>query len=134
MACGVTAIAAGGFQSLFLMSDGSLWVMGWNRYGALGNGAAVPPNNTISWPEQILGGFLPGCNQISGQPLSGGKMQLSFVGITGTKYALDRCISLSANWFPQATNVAGSFGVLVFTNLRAATTNNFWRIRSVKYQ
>ena len=44
-------------------------------------------------------------------------MQLSFVGIAGTNYALDWSASLSPpNWLPQATNPA---------------TNNFWRIRSV---
>ena len=59
-------------------------------------------------------------------------MQLSFVGIAGTNYALDRSFSLSpANWVPQATNPAGAGGVLVFTNTPNPTTNNFWRIRSV---
>ena len=32
---------------------------------------------------------------------------------------------------PQATNPAGSFGALVFTNAPDTATNNFWRIRSV---
>ena len=49
-----------------------------------------------------------------------------------TNYALDRSTSLlPANWIPQTTNPAGSFGALVFTNTPDATTNNFWRIRSV---
>jgi hypothetical protein len=59
-------------------------------------------------------------------------MQLSFVGIAGTNYALDRSFSLSPpNWIPQVTNPANSFGALVFTNTPNAATNNFWRIRSV---
>ena len=59
-------------------------------------------------------------------------MQLSFVGIARANYALDRSISLSPpNWIPQTTNPAGSVGALVFTNTPDATTNNFWRIRSV---
>ncbi|MGB8368006.1 MAG: hypothetical protein ACLPYZ_04165 [Limisphaerales bacterium] len=59
-------------------------------------------------------------------------MQLSFVGIAGTNYALVRSFSLApANWVPQTTNPANSFGVLVFTNTPNPTTNNFWRIRSV---
>ena len=37
----------------------------------------------------------------------------------------------SANWVPQITNQAGTNGVLVFTNPPVATTNNFWRVRSV---
>ncbi|MGO8836378.1 MAG: hypothetical protein ACLQAH_10745 [Limisphaerales bacterium] len=59
-------------------------------------------------------------------------MHLAFVGNAGANYALDRFTTLSpANWIPQATNPAGSFGVLLFTNTPDPTMNNFWRIRSV---
>jgi hypothetical protein len=126
----VAAIATGGDdglgtgQSLFLKSDGSLWAMGYNYFGQLGDGTY---NNT-NRPEEILAAY----NQISIQLLSGGNMQLSFVGIAITNYALDRSTSLlPANWIPQATNPANSFGALVFTNTPDSTTNNFWRIRSV---
>ena len=46
----VTKIAAGGAHSLFLKSDGSLWAMGYNRDGQLGDGTY---NNT-NQPEQIV--------------------------------------------------------------------------------
>ena len=46
----VTQIAAGGYHSLFLKSDGSLWAMGYNNYGQLGDGTT---NNT-NHPEQIV--------------------------------------------------------------------------------
>jgi alpha-tubulin suppressor-like RCC1 family protein len=46
----VTAIAAGSWHSLFLKSDGSLWAMGWNQFGQLGDGTY---NNT-NRPEQIV--------------------------------------------------------------------------------
>jgi alpha-tubulin suppressor-like RCC1 family protein len=53
----VTKIAAGHFHSLFLKSDGSLWAMGDNTYGELGDGS----NSTIpfqfhgtNFPEQIV--------------------------------------------------------------------------------
>jgi hypothetical protein len=75
---------------------------------------------------------LPGYNQIIGQLLTGGSLRLSFVGIAGTNYALDRTFNLSpANWVPQVTNPAGAGGVLIFTNAPVHITNNFWRIRSV---
>jgi hypothetical protein len=45
---------------------------------------------------------------------------------------IDRGFILSpANWVPPATNPAGFRGLAVFTNPVAATTNNFWRARSV---
>jgi hypothetical protein len=98
--------------------------MGNNYSGQLGDGTF---NNT-NRPEQILAAY----NQITGQPLNSGNMQLSFVGIAGTNYALDRSFSLaSPNWLPQVTNPANSFGALVFTNPPNPATNNFWRIRSV---
>ena len=50
VASNVTAIAAGDFHSLFLKSDGSLWAMGENEIGELGNGTFV--NAYI--PEQIV--------------------------------------------------------------------------------
>ena len=73
-----------------------------------------------------------GYNQISRPVLNNGKMSLSFVGLQGTNYALDRSFSLSpANWIPQATNPADANGNMIFTNAPDPTTNNFWRIRSV---
>jgi alpha-tubulin suppressor-like RCC1 family protein len=119
----VIAIAAGDYHSLFVKSDGSLWTMGDNQEGQLGDGTT----NSVNRPEQILAAY----NRITGQRLGGTNMQLSFVGIANANYALDRSSSLSPpNWIPQATNAAGSFGALVFTNPPDASTNNFWRIRS----
>ncbi len=81
----------------------------------------------------IFTGIFPGYNQLTSQLLGGGNMRLSFVGLAGTNYALDRSFNLSPpiNWVPQMTNPAGVNGLLIFTNLADPTTNNFWRIRSV---
>jgi alpha-tubulin suppressor-like RCC1 family protein len=46
----VTKITGGEYHSLFLKSDGSLWSMGTNQYGQLGDGTY---NNT-NRPEQIV--------------------------------------------------------------------------------
>ena len=45
-------MTAGNFHSLFLKNDGSLWAMGYNLYGQLGNGT----NNSLanSFPIQIV--------------------------------------------------------------------------------
>jgi alpha-tubulin suppressor-like RCC1 family protein len=50
VASNVTAVAAGYDHSLFLKSDGSLWAMGLNQYGELGDGTF----NTTNRPEQIV--------------------------------------------------------------------------------
>jgi len=122
----VIAIAAAEDHSLFVKSDGSLWGMGLNGRGELGDGTY----NQVNRPEQIVGPY----NQIqtTGQLVGGTNMQLNFVGVANANYALDRSSSLSPpNWIPQLTNAASSFGPLVFSNAPDATTNNFWRIRSV---
>lgn len=98
--------------------------MGDNQYGALGDGTLNNTNRT----EQILGPY----NRLVPQLLSGNKMRVSFVGMDGTNYVLERSFKLSpATWVPQATNPADSVGVLVLTNTPNPATNNFWRIHSV---
>src|ERR1017187_608759 len=47
----VTKIAAGGQHSLFIKSDGSLWGMGYNYYGQLGDGTGTVQTNV---PEMIV--------------------------------------------------------------------------------
>jgi alpha-tubulin suppressor-like RCC1 family protein len=46
----VVAIAAGGLHNLFLKSDGSLWGMGYNGFGQLGDGTTISTNR----PRQII--------------------------------------------------------------------------------
>ena len=53
----VTKIAAGGWHSLFLKSDGSLWAMGENYGGQLGDGTySTNLPGGIATPEQIVAG------------------------------------------------------------------------------
>ena len=127
---GVSAISTGHSHDLFIKNDGSLWAVGNNQFGQLGDGTfnTNVPFYGNNRPEQILGAY----NKITGLPLSGGNLQFSFQGIAEANYALDRSFSLAPpNWIPQATNPANSFGALVFTNTPDPATNNFWRIRSV---
>ena len=53
IATNVTAIAAGYYHSLFLKTNGSLWAMGWNYYGQLGDGSSGTQTNI---PEMIVPG------------------------------------------------------------------------------
>lgn len=50
LSSGVTAISAGGQHSLFIMNDGSLWGMGGNGAGQLGDGYV----NDTNQPERIV--------------------------------------------------------------------------------
>jgi hypothetical protein len=121
---GVTTIAAGYNQTLFIKSDGSLWAMGQNGNGQLGDGTYT----NRSTPVLILGANY----KLAIQLLGGGKVQLTFGGLAGANYALDRTFSLaSANWVPQSTNPVPASGPLVLTNSPNAATNNFWRMRTV---
>jgi len=126
----VTAVASRGGHTLFI-KGGSLWGMGLNTSGQLGDGNAN--DFETNRPILIVTGT-PGYNLISAQLVNdgSGRVILPFVGIAGTNYALDRSFSLaSPSWVPQATNSAGTGGVLAFTNTPNAVTNNYWRVRSV---
>jgi alpha-tubulin suppressor-like RCC1 family protein len=50
----VVALAAGGEHSLFLKTNGSLWAMGWNAYGQLGDGTTDAGDYETNRPEQIV--------------------------------------------------------------------------------
>ena len=47
---GVVQVSAGGNHSLFLKQDGSIWAMGYNEYGQLGDGTTT----NQSTPVQVL--------------------------------------------------------------------------------
>ncbi len=123
---GVTGIAAGADCSFYIKSDGSLWGMGKGQNGELGmnyTGNPYPPTLIVAGKDY---------NKLSGEVLNGGGVHLTFEGILGSKYALERTFNLvPANWQPQVTNIAGVGGWLHFTNTPNTNTNNFWRIRAV---
>ena len=51
---GVTQFAAGSYHTLFLKEDGSLWGMGYNYYGQLGNTVNNNSSSANSTPTQII--------------------------------------------------------------------------------
>jgi alpha-tubulin suppressor-like RCC1 family protein len=126
----VTAVAAGSAWTMIIKGDGSLWVTGNNGQGQLGDGSYIQTNQ---FEQIIAGSSLPaGYGQLNGQLLNSGNVRLSYIGLAGTNYALDRTFNLApANWVPQTTNPAGAGGTLLLTNTPDSATNNFWRIRSV---
>jgi hypothetical protein len=76
-------------------------------------------------------GNAPGYNRLAGTLLTGGAMQLSYIGYPATTHALDRTFNLAppVNWVGQQTNIMTVSGVMLFTNTPAPGTNNFWRVR-----
>ena len=64
--------------------------------------------------------------------LSGGDLVLTYLGIPGNNYALERAFNLTPPvWVPIVTNPAPANGYLLFTNPPQPGTNNFWRTRYV---
>jgi hypothetical protein len=74
-----------------------------------------------------------GYNRLAVQVLAGDEVRLTYLGLAGTNYALDRTFNLTptVDWVPQATNPAAADNYLILTNAPDASTNNFWRMRSV---
>ena len=78
-----------------------------------------------------LAGSGEGFNLVSLTPIDGGQVRLTYLGVPGYGYALDRTDNLAypIQWIPQATNLTDGVGQLIFTNHPDAATNNFWRTR-----
>jgi hypothetical protein len=95
--------------------------------GQLGDGTDA----SISAPKAILAGT-GSDNALQIQLLTGGSVQLTYNGIIGMNYALDRCFNLSPlSWVALETNPVNANGTLVLTNSPNPATNNFYRIRAV---
>jgi Bacterial Ig domain len=75
-------------------------------------------HNTMSAPE-ILG--------------AGPDVRLTFLGVPADNYALDWTHDLSPVilWLPLVTNMAGTNGLVVYTNTPAVITPDFYRTRLV---
>ncbi|MDZ7815265.1 MAG: hypothetical protein U5N86_04435 [Planctomycetota bacterium] len=50
----VVSISAGGYHSLALCEDGSLWAWGWNYFGQLGNGKGGEEDSKVLLPVRVL--------------------------------------------------------------------------------
>jgi len=60
---GVTAISAGGYRTVAIKNDGSVWAWGYNLYGELGDGTTTNRNTPVQ--VGVTGNFLTGITAIS---------------------------------------------------------------------
>jgi hypothetical protein len=54
IASNVVAVAAGSIHSLFVKADGTLWAMGYNGHGQLGNGTTVSTNQPVAVASNVV--------------------------------------------------------------------------------
>ena len=54
LSTGAKAIAAGGFHSMVLKKDGTVWAMGDNEYGQLGDGSTTARNSMSQVPMNFM--------------------------------------------------------------------------------
>jgi alpha-tubulin suppressor-like RCC1 family protein len=130
----VTAIAAGGAHSLFIKSDGSLWGMGANNFGQLGDGTT----NNVSLPERI---FPPMQLVVTNLAVSAGT-NLIFRGLNeffgGTTYVWSSTnLALPFNqWTRTWTNGIGSgnFSFTANNLVSPGTAGRFYRLELLQIQ
>jgi len=79
----ITHMAAGGYHSLFIKSDGTLWAMGNNLLGQLGDGTTTNPNRNT--PVQVKIAGVPVTNAIA---VAAGELHSLFVKSDGTLWAM----------------------------------------------
>lgn len=125
-AVGANASLGGGFVTYTAPLTGSSDTISYT----LSDGRGGTSTGTIFVTLTSSGGSY---NQLSAVALGGGDVQLKYLGVPGTNYALDRTFNLTppVTWVPQFTNAAAENGYLIFTNTPDPSTNNFWRTRYV---
>jgi hypothetical protein len=95
----------------------------------LSDGRGGTATGTIN--VSLTSGTSQGFNQLALEPLGGGAVRLTYLGIPGTNYALDwRTNLVLGDWAPVVTNPAGPTGQLLFTNTSSEPAN-FYRTRYV---
>jgi len=136
VASNVVAIAAGQNHSLFLKADGSLWGMGDNYYGQLGDGFVdynTMPIPGVDKPEQIS----PPPSPVLSLALAvGGDLQLSASCGFGGNFCLDTSTNITqtlSNWTPVVTNIISDRKNNVFSAMVTNSINSrsqFYILRS----
>jgi hypothetical protein len=119
------------YHRLFLKSDGSLWTIGWNYFGQLGDGFT---NETSSFPEQIIPWPQP---ILTSSVSSKTNLQINATTLFGGTFYLRASTNLAvtlSQWQPLRTNFitargANNFPVTV-TNAVKSRGQQFYLLQS----
>lgn len=129
----VVAIAAGGYHSLALKADGSLVGWGYNNQGqtnlptGLTNVVAIAGGSYYSYA--LVGGGPPAVNGLPLNPLwANGVFSVSLVSQNSRVYRLEHKDNLSDRDWVAHPLVAGTGGMLAFTDPTAIGTQRYYRI------
>ena len=128
----VLAMAAGYNHSLFLKSDGTLWAMGDNTFGELGDGTETQRNTPVSVPGLLVATVKSGCSAqhtlavglsvapaITSQPVSESVSGGSKVTFTVTAGGIG---PLGYQWYYNGSAISGAT-TTNYTLAWVATTN-----------
>ncbi|MEI6782588.1 MAG: immunoglobulin domain-containing protein [Verrucomicrobiota bacterium] len=114
----VVAVTAGNIDSLFLKSDGTLWAMGDNSFGELGDGFSPAQSSPVSVPGMYLATVISGCNAqhtlAVGLPLRITSPPASQTGLLGGSVTFsvtaDGAGPLAYQWYFNGTVISGATG------------------------
>ena len=114
----VVAVTAGNNDSLFLKSDGTLWAMGDNSFGELGDGFSPAQSSPVSVPGMYLATVISGCNAqhtlAVGLPLRITSPPASQTGLLGGSVTFsvtaDGAGPLAYQWYFNGTVISGATG------------------------
>ena len=117
VASNVAATAAGAYQSYFVKEDGTLWAMGSNSYGSLGNGTYVDSNSASNVVGLIVGrlGFM--ASAFNTLAVCGAVPQLATLAnqVVGTSYPFTFSLNVTNGdgpftyqWQLNGANISGA--------------------------
>lgn len=128
---GITAIEAGNFHSLFLKNDGTLWAVGKNLFGELGNGQSLVFDNSTPTQVQSLCQPTPTVAptvvppQIPNNAVCQGNPVNASAVTFGSNPNMQRIIDNSINLNNPIAIDKNSTGVFVLNNNNSITKYNF---------
>jgi alpha-tubulin suppressor-like RCC1 family protein len=131
----VTAISADYAFSLFLKGDGSLWAMGYNSYGQLGDGTyGTSPFYATNLPEQIVPNSVTPVIPSLQIKLSGTNVILTWPS-SATGYVLQSTVSLTppVSW-TAVTNVPAISNLQYIVTIPISSGSLFYRLAAVIIQ